>query len=116
MKAIHIVMKRTGLVEDDASYYVCLAESRVRLFLELTPLADLSQYMFEIADIATLMYQMDASVKQTEDSLGYKSKSFSEGGVSVSSSGLTGSEIRQSYDDEIQEILNRLKGTEVVFL
>lgn len=108
MTAIEIVIKRTGISEENADYYVTLAEMRVRNFLKLEPLSDVSQYMFAISDIATLMLQMDKSTKNAEASLGFQSKKLSEGGVSKSESGMTGSYIRSQYEDEIQDILNSL--------
>lgn len=108
--AITIVMKRTAITEEDASYYVELAEARVRLYLNLDANTDVEKYVFAISDIATLLYQIDASTKQTANSIGFKSESFSEGGVSVSKSGLTGAEVREQYEAAIQDVLSNLDG------
>lgn len=109
MTAIEILMRRSDISEEDAAYYVDMAESRVCLFLKIDKSsADISAYLFSIADIATLMYQMDASIKNTKSTLGYSSRSFSEGGVSTSGSGMTGADIRVTYESEINQILNNL--------
>jgi hypothetical protein len=110
MTAIEIVMKRTEISEDDAAYYVKLAELRVRKFLELESTDELDEYLFGIADIATLMYQYDKSTKQANASLGYSNRSISEGSVSKSETAMTGSAIRETYEDAINDILRNLDG------
>lgn len=109
MNAVEILMRRSDISEDDAAYYVNMAESRVCLFLKIDKAtADISNYLFSVADIATLMYQMDESVKNSKSNLGYSSRSFSEGGVSTSGSAMNGSDIRAVYDAEINKILDNL--------
>ena len=109
MNAVEILMRRSGISEDDAVYYVNMAESRVCLFLKIDKnTANLDSYLFSVADIATLMYQMDESVKNSKSNLGYSSRSFSEGGVSTSGSAMNGSDIRAVYNAEIDNILNNL--------
>lgn len=109
MTATEIVMKRTGVAEDEASYYVELAVLRICKFLKVEEIA-IQDYLFPVVDIATLLYQMDNSVKNSKSHLGYETNSFSEGGVSVSKKGMTGSDIRSKYDDAINDVLNDLGG------
>lgn len=118
MTAVEIVMKRAGLDEENAAYYVELAEMRVRSHLELDEDESLSKYVFPVSDIATMMWQSDKSTKQSSASLGYESESFSEGGVSRSKKSMNGSVIWGTYARSIQEILDNLDGNagKVVFL
>lgn len=100
-----IIIRRTGMSNDDAEYYISLAKARIRGYLDLDDSADLSKYVFPIVDIAVLYWQMDTSTKASASSLGFTSKSVSEGGVSKSVSGMTGSAIYGDYEASIMEIL-----------
>ena len=106
--ATQMIMHRTRISEDDAAYYVNLAEMRIRDFLGLGESSPLDSYLFGIVDIATLMYQADTATKNSESSLGFKSESMSEGGVSKSCTAYTGSEIRETYETEIRNVLESL--------
>lgn len=118
MTAEEIITKRTDMSEEDAAFYVAMSEARVRAYLHLADDADVSAYTFQIADIAVLYWQKDTSTKQSTATLGYESTSFSEGGVSKSVSGMTGSAIQSMYDTAINDILAGLDGSAgmVVFL
>lgn len=118
MTPIDIVIKRTGMSADDAAFYVAMAETRVRAYLKLDSEADVTEYTFQIADIAVLYWQKDTSTKNSEATLGYTSSSFSEGGVSRSNAGMTGAAIQSTYDAAINDVLAGLDGTGglVVFL
>ena len=109
-QAVQMLMHRTRMTEDDASYYADLSQLRIRNFLGLTESDPLDGYLFGIVDIATLMYQLDISLQHTEGSLGYKSESISEGGISKSVSTMTGSDVRAAYETEIENALENLKG------
>lgn len=118
MTAVEIVMKRAGLDEENSAYYVELAEMRVRSHLGLGEGASLSEYIFPVSDIATMMWQSDTSTRQSSASLGYESESFSEGGVSRSKKSMNGSVIWGVYEQSIQAVLDNLDGNagKVVFL
>lgn len=109
-QVVQMLMHRTRMNEDDASYYADLSQLRIRNFLSLTESDPLDDYLFGIVDIATLMYQLDISLQHTESSLGYKSESVSEGGISKSISTMAGSEVRAAYETEIENALENLKG------
>jgi hypothetical protein len=112
------MMKRTGVPEDEAIYYINLAELRIRSFLHLHKSAELDLYLLQTADVATLLYQLDTATKNSAETLGLTSLSVSEGGVSRSESGLSGSDIRETYETEIYNILASLEtnGRAVRFL
>ena len=112
---IQMLMHRLNIKEDDASYYVGLATIRVRDFLKCSE-EEARTHLFAIADIAALMYQMDVASKAAEGSLGYKSESVSEGGVSRSVTVSEGSTIHSEYESTIQNILDKLINPGVVFL
>lgn len=112
---IQMLMHRLNIKEDDASYYVNLATLRVRDFLKCSE-DEAREHMFAIADIAALTYQMDTASKNAESSLGLKSESVSEGGVSRSVTVSEGSAIHSEYETTIQNILNSLMNPGVVFL
>lgn len=107
---VEIVMRRAGVDEYTAAYYVGLASMRVRQQLKLDSDVCLTDYTFPVSDIATLMWQSDTSTKQSSATLGYQSKSFSEGGVSKSETGMTGQAIWNTYESAIQDVLNNLDG------
>lgn len=109
MTATEIVMNRTQIDEDKATYYVNLAVLRISKFLKVDEIS-IQDYLFPVSDIATLMYQLDESTKNSKEHLGYDSKSFSEGGVSVSQTGMKGSDIRAMYTKEIDDVLASLIG------
>ena len=109
MKAIDIVKRRLSIDDVDAKFYVALAEAQVRQSLHLSETDDVSEYFFQIADIAVLSYQRDMSTKNTQSTLGYKSTSFSEGSVSESFQAMDGATIVTTYETKIQDILNSLK-------
>lgn len=110
LSAIEIVIKRTGLSEDDSDYYVTFAAARVRDRLGLSADVNVDEYMFKIADIATLLYQEDMSIRNAKHTLGYESYSVSEGGISKSQTGMTGSDVHAKYESEISDILNSIGG------
>lgn len=110
MTAKEILIKRTGMSSEDADFYIAMAEAKVRTYLNLDDEADLTKYTFQIADIATLYYQKDKSVKQSEASLGYSRESFQEGNVHHTIATMTGSAIFASYDAEVLDILSTLDG------
>ena len=112
---IQMLMHRLNIKEDDASYYVNLATLRVRDFLKCDE-DEAREHMFEIADIAALMYQMDIASKTAESSLGLKSESASEGGLSRSITVSEGSTIHTDYEAAIQTILNKLINPGVMFI
>ena len=110
MTAKEILIKRTGMSSEDADFYIAMAEAKVRTYLNLDDEADLSKYTFQIADIATLYYQKDTSVQQSEASLGYSRESFQEGNVHHTIASMTGSAIFASYDAAVLDILSTLDG------
>ena len=99
-----IMMKRTGVGEEDADFYIEMAETKVRTYLNLEPEADISKYSFQVADIATLYWQKDTSVHQSQVSLGYASESFQEGNVRHTTASMTGSAIFATYDAAVLDI------------
>lgn len=109
-RAVDMILRRTDIAEDDARYYVELSEMRVREHLKLEVSVDLVSYLSSIVTIAILLYQADTSSKNASTSLGYKSQSMSEGGISKSTTTYTGSEISQMYEDQIEDVLARLGG------
>lgn len=109
-RAVDMILRRTDISEDDARYYAELAEMRVREYLKLDVSVDLVSYLSSIVTIAILLYQSDTSSKNAATSLGYKSQSMSEGGISKSITAYTGSEISQMYEDQIEDVLARLGG------
>lgn len=117
-KAVDMVLRRTDIIEDDAKYYIDLAELKIRNYLKLAADETLEQYLFNIVDIAVLMYQSDAANKSAGSSLAYKSESMSEGGVSHSVTAYNGAEIHGIYDAKINEILEQLNSSigQVMFL
>lgn len=112
---IQMLMHRLNIKEDDASYYVNLATLRVRDFLKCDE-DEAREHMFAIADIAALTYQMDKASKTAEGSLGLKSESMSEGGLSRSVTVADGSSIHTDYETAIQTILNKLINPGVMFI
>ena len=112
---IQMLMHRLNIKEDDASYYVNLATIRVRDFLKVSD-DEAREHLFAVADISALMYQMDKASKTAESSLGYKSESMSEGGVSRSVTVSEGSAIHSEYEATIQNILNSLISSGVMFI
>lgn len=111
MTAEQIVIRRTGMSQADAEFYVALAEQKIREYLHLDAEADLSPYLMSTADIAVLYYQKDESTKNVSSSYGYKTESFSEGGVSESHGTMTGADIQTTYDSAINDVLAGLDGT-----
>ena len=118
MTAVEIVMKRTGMSQEDAEFYVAMAEDKVRTYLHLEPDADISAYTYQIADIATLYWQKDQSTLQSKFSLGYSRESFQEGSVRHTQAAMTGSAIFASYDQAVIAVLDTLDGTagEIIFM
>ena len=112
---IQMLMHRLNIKEDDASYYVNLATLRVRDFLKCSD-EEAREHLFAIADIAALMYQMDTASKNAEGSLGLKSESMSEGGLSRSVTVSEGSDIHSEYEATINTILNKLINPGVMFI
>ena len=112
---IQMLMHRLNIKEDDASYYVDLATIRVRDFLKCDE-DEALEHLFAVADIAALMYQMDVASKAAESSLGLKSESVSEGGLSRSITVSEGSTIHTDYEAAIQTILNKLINPGVMFI
>lgn len=112
---IQMLMHRLNIKEDDSSYYVQIATIRVRDFLQCSE-DEAREHMFAIADIAALTYQMDKASKNAEGSLGLKSESVSEGGLSRSVTVAEGSTIHADYETAIQDILDKLINHGVVFL
>ena len=118
MTAIEIVERRTEMGTADATFYVGLAEARVRSYLHLESDADVSAYTAQVVDIAVLLWQKDQSTKNTSSSLGYSRETFTEGGVSHSVASMNGSLILATYENAIVDVLNTLDGIngQVVFL
>lgn len=116
-RAVQIIM-RQGIKECDAAYYVDLAAERIAFYKKMPVNDCYCRYVFKIADIASLLYQRDKSIVNTAETLGYQSQSFSEGGVSVSQSGMTGSDISDKYESRILDILHNLDDSEgrVIFI
>jgi hypothetical protein len=117
MTAEEIVIKRTNMTAEDASYYVEMAGRRVCEYLGLdygSEETDLTGYTFAIADIATLYYQKDQSTIAMAGHYGYNTESFSEGSVRASYGVMTGGAIYSTYDDAINNILSGLKSRGVV--
>ena len=120
MNAIDIMVKRLNeeIDDDTACFYVKMAETKIRSYLKLVDDADLSQYLLSVVDLAILYYQKDKSIQHVSDTAGFKSESFSEGGVSESRSGMTSADINIQYDNAIADLLSQLDsdlGT-VIFL
>lgn len=113
--ALEMVMKRTGLSAEDATYYVTLAEARVRSYLGLQQTASLDNYALQIADIAVLYWQRDTSEANSGASLGYSSERFQEGQMSETHTAMTGSVIWQTYERGILDILHTLNADEQAF-
>lgn len=105
MTAIEIVMRRTGMSQEDAEFYVAMAEARIRSYLHLGDEADLSSYVFATADIAVLYYQKDQSNMNLSKSYGWNSESFTEGGVSTSHNLMNGATVQSTYDNAINDVL-----------
>lgn len=106
-----IIIKRTGMSAEDAAYYEAIAAARVRAYLHISDEhADLSAYMYAIANIAVLYWQMDNAIKQGAQSIGYQSESWSEGGVSHSVSSKDGSTLTASYEAAIRNELAAMNG------
>jgi len=118
MTAEEIVIKRTGMSQEDAEFYVGMAEQKVRTYLGLDDEADVSAYTFQIADIAVLYWQKDQSTLQSKFSLGYSRESFQEGSVRHTQAAMTGSAIFASYDAAVIAVLDTLDGTagEIIFM
>lgn len=109
-RAIDMMLRRTDISEDDARYYVDLAIERVCDYLKLHESDDIGTYVSGIVSIAVLMYQSDVACKNSNSSLGYKSESVSEGGISKSVTTYTGAEISYEYERQISDILAGLYG------
>lgn len=118
MTAKDIVIKRTGMSDEDADFYVGMAEAKVRSYLSLDNEADLSPYMFQVSDIAVLYWQKDQSTLQSRYSLGYGRESFQEGSVRHTTVTMTGEAIFATYDAAVTSVLETLDGMsgEVYFL
>lgn len=112
MTATEIVIKRTGMTQEDAEFYVEMAEEKVRAYLNLDPDADLTPYVYQISDIATLYWQKDQSISQTKWSLGYGRETFQEGSVKHTIATMTGSVIFSTYDEAVINVLQTLDGTD----
>lgn len=112
---IQMLMHRLNIEENDAAYYVQLATLRVRDFLKCSE-DGAREHIFAIADIAALMYQMDKASKAAESTLGLKSESVTEGGLSRSVTVSEGSTIHSEYEETIQNILDKLINPGVMFL
>lgn len=110
MTAQELVIKRTGMSQEDADFYVELASERVRTYLHLDSEADLSAYTFQIADIAVLYWQRDQSTVQSQATLGYNRESFQEGNVRHTIANMTGSAIYATYDEAVIAVLATLDG------
>lgn len=110
MTALDIIKKRTGLEEEDAQYYEAMAEARIASYLNIEG-ADLSIYMFQVADIAVLYFQQDTATQNSAMTLGYVSHSFSEGGVSETLTGATGQAIWDTYSRAIDDVLATLENS-----
>lgn len=108
--SIEIVKRRTSMSDDDAVFYTDMASSRIASYLDIAAdfVAESADYTFAIADIATLYYQLDNSIKNTAGSLGLASESFSEGSVSESHSYIDSSTITTDYDARILDVLNNI--------
>lgn len=111
MDAQTLIMKRTGMSSEDASFYEEYSETAIRSYLHLEADADLSVYLFTIVDLAVVYWQRDQATTNSASTLGYNSRSFSEGGVSESVSGATGSSVYESYQTAIDDILAGLDGS-----
>lgn len=109
-KAVDMLLRRTDMNEDDARYYADLSIERIREYLRLSESEDIGTYVSGIVSIAVLLYQSDVSCKNSNPSLGYKSESVSEGGISKSVTTYTGAEISAGYERQISDILASLDG------
>lgn len=108
MDAMDIVIKRTGMDETDADFYIAMAQERIKASIGDDAVNNLTAYKLAVADIAVLYYQMDTSVQQSSGMLGYSSQSYTEGDVKETVEGMTGSAIRSTYDADIQSVLDNL--------
>lgn len=115
MTAFEITKFNTGL-EDDALVRTLVkqAEARVRQYLGYREDEDVTWAAASTADIATVLYQRLKATQTnistlTEGSTPVKAESFSEGGVSVSYTYEGGTELIQSFDEQIASILEALK-------
>lgn len=108
MTAIEIYEKKTGDIES-SDLYVTLAESTIREYLGYTDDKPIDRFAVSIAKVAEYMKKKaDAEEKATTAAAslcGAKSESFSEGGVSVSKTYESVSEVLKSYDDMITSVL-----------
>lgn len=118
MTAVEIVMRRTNMSQDDAEFYVSMAEQRVIEYLHLSNDADLSSYTFPVSDIAVLYWQRDQSNNNITSALGFTTASFSEGSVSESHGVMTGAAVNEMYESAIIDVLSNLDGSDgmVIFL
>lgn len=112
MDSICLMMTRLNgdIDEEKANFYIKMAELKIKSYLKLSDDADLSQYLLSIVDLAILYFQKDKSIQNVSDSYGFKSESFSEGGVSESHGAMTGADINTVYDKAIADILAGLDG------
>ena len=106
--AEQIFEKRTGASPEDTTFYLELADSRIRDFLGLDPEADISQYYLQESDIAVLYYQRDTSEQNMKWSLGFSSDKFTEGQMSESHELLNASVVSGQFETSILEILQSL--------
>lgn len=114
MNAVQILIRRTGMSEEDAQFYYSIAEDLVMKHVRevegptcccCRKPSDLSRFSYQIMSIATLMWQEDKSNAQASAGLGYESISFQEGNVSRKETALTGSYIRGAYGQAISDVL-----------
>lgn len=102
-----IVIRRTGTDPATVSFYIKVAEEKVRSITNSTSLGD---YTTDIADIAICLIRQDERESQEEETpAGVTGSSFSEGGVSIRTDYESGWKTRQGYDQIIQDILDRIR-------
>ena len=110
MTALQIAKAR-GLTEEE-KIYIDIAEERVRLYLAYKEDEDLTPFAAVIADIALSLKDRQKAVSAAQTAFlsgaGIKSKSYTEGPVSVSETygdASGGAEIASAYDKQVDQSL-----------
>lgn len=102
------VIRRTGMEEEDAEYYV--AKARARILRRIPDIEWTEAVEDAAADIAVLLWQRDVATRNTIASLGYSKESIKEGAISKSKSAMDGTLVRSTYEDDIDRIIRSLAG------
>ena len=109
MTAAEVIVLRTG--EQDyikAERYAKIAELKVREFLRYGADESVSRFASTVAEIGIQLYQKDKQT-MTLGGSALRSSSFSEGNVSESKTYLTASDLIDSYDVQIGNLLDGIK-------